>query len=192
MRKARRFTCQPYEDLLRTYLRRFPAENKKVNGLARDLLALGNRQGVRSHLTASALVLDRSGQYLLLIHRPRLGGWLQPGGHIESGEAPWEAARRETAEETGLRRLQLHSWHDSSRCPIDIDTHYVKEGAENRRRKHHDFRYLFRSKRTVTSTAPHSVPLFHRWMCLRDLEEEEIVASLKKALRKLGALGLTR
>ena len=28
--------------------------------------------------------------------------WLQPGGHIDSGEMPWEAALREAREETGL------------------------------------------------------------------------------------------
>ena len=28
--------------------------------------------------------------------------WLQPGGHIEAGEQPWEASLREAEEETGL------------------------------------------------------------------------------------------
>ena len=31
------------------------------------------------------------------------GGWLQPGGHIDTGETPWEAALRETREELGVR-----------------------------------------------------------------------------------------
>jgi 8-oxo-dGTP pyrophosphatase MutT (NUDIX family) len=52
------------------------------------------------HVTASAVVVGTRGTVL---HRHRLlGRWLQPGGHLEAGESPPEAARREVAEETGL------------------------------------------------------------------------------------------
>ena len=51
--------------------------------------------------TASTLVLleDRR---ILLVHHRKLGVWLYPGGHIESGETPDEAALRELKEETGV------------------------------------------------------------------------------------------
>jgi 8-oxo-dGTP pyrophosphatase MutT (NUDIX family) len=52
------------------------------------------------HVTGSAIVLGRRGTVLHL-HK-RAGIWLQPGGHVDPGEAPWEAALRETREETGL------------------------------------------------------------------------------------------
>jgi 8-oxo-dGTP pyrophosphatase MutT (NUDIX family) len=52
------------------------------------------------HVTGSAIVLGPRG-VLLLRHR-RLGIWLQPGGHLDAGETPWDAALRESAEETGL------------------------------------------------------------------------------------------
>lgn len=40
----------------------------------------------------------------VLLHRHRkLGMWLPPGGHIEPGELPDEAAVREVLEETGVR-----------------------------------------------------------------------------------------
>lgn len=52
------------------------------------------------HVTGSAVVAGRGGTVL---HRHRrLGIWLQPGGHLEPGEPPWDAALRESAEETGL------------------------------------------------------------------------------------------
>ncbi len=55
------------------------------------------------HVTGSAVVIGRRG---VLLHRhKKLKVWLQPGGHIDAGEAPWEAARREAEEETGLRFL---------------------------------------------------------------------------------------
>lgn len=53
-----------------------------------------------THVTASAIVIGPRG-VVLLKHR-RLGLWLQPGGHVEPGEDPADAARRECGEETGL------------------------------------------------------------------------------------------
>jgi 8-oxo-dGTP pyrophosphatase MutT (NUDIX family) len=52
------------------------------------------------HLTGSGIVSGPRGT-VLHMHRS-LHLWLQPGGHLETGEPPWEAALRETAEETGL------------------------------------------------------------------------------------------
>ncbi|MFL7793449.1 MAG: NUDIX domain-containing protein [Anaerolineae bacterium] len=47
---------------------------------------------------------------VLLMHRkqePNLGLWIAPGGKLDPGESPYEAARREFAEETGLEALHL-------------------------------------------------------------------------------------
>ena len=51
-------------------------------------------------MTASAIVVGPRG--VVLHKHKRLGIWLQPGGHIDAGETPWQAAVRETREETGL------------------------------------------------------------------------------------------
>lgn len=52
------------------------------------------------HFTVAVFVVD-AGRVLLLHHRA-LRRWLPPGGHIEAGELPDDAARREVREETGL------------------------------------------------------------------------------------------
>lgn len=52
------------------------------------------------HFTV-AVFIAANGRVLLLYHRG-LRKWLPPGGHIEPGETPDEAARREVREETGL------------------------------------------------------------------------------------------
>lgn len=53
------------------------------------------------HVTGSAIVVGPRGT--VLHWHKRVGGWLQPGGHVDPGEAPWQAALREAQEETGLR-----------------------------------------------------------------------------------------
>jgi ADP-ribose pyrophosphatase YjhB (NUDIX family) len=51
------------------------------------------------------VLLERDGALLLLRRRGTGiadGAWAPPGGHVEAGETPREAALRELAEETGI------------------------------------------------------------------------------------------
>jgi ADP-ribose pyrophosphatase YjhB (NUDIX family) len=50
---------------------------------------------------AFAIIFDERGR-VLLSHRRDIDAWNLPGGGVESGELPTEAAVRETKEETGL------------------------------------------------------------------------------------------
>ncbi|WP_206957583.1 NUDIX hydrolase [Trinickia acidisoli] len=61
-----------------------------------------DRSGLEKHFTASAFVLNPHREVLLVHHR-KLGVWLYPGGHIDHGETPDDAALREVREETGIR-----------------------------------------------------------------------------------------
>lgn len=70
-------------------------------------------------LGVKVLVINEDGQVLLLkrsdkVTRP--GGWDFPGGGVDMGESPDEAARREIKEETSLtvHKLQLVSTHLAS------------------------------------------------------------------------------
>jgi len=60
------------------------------------------------HITASAIVLDHTGSRVLLTLHPRLGRWVQLGGHCEDSDADiLGAALREATEESGVDGLRI-------------------------------------------------------------------------------------
>ena len=86
------------------------------------------------HLTASALVLDRSREHVLLVLHKKVGLWMQPGGHVEPGDTSLaRAALREAVEETGVADLRL-----AGDAPFDLDRHAAPCGQ----RYHLDVRFL--------------------------------------------------
>ena len=117
--------------------RHLPADEREVHSRAALLDALGrldspfDEHAGPEHVTASAVVVGVRGT-VLHMHK-RLHRWLQPGGHLEPGEAPWEAARREANEETGLAvahpdggpRLIHLDVHDGARGHVHLDVRYV-------------------------------------------------------------------
>jgi 8-oxo-dGTP diphosphatase len=58
-------------------------------------------KGPMEPIAAEVWAFDESFGHVLLV-RHRWRGWVPPGGRVEAGEAPREAARRELREETGL------------------------------------------------------------------------------------------
>lgn len=72
------------------------------------------------HLTASALVLSADHSAVLLTLHPRVGRWLQLGGHCEpADETVAGAALREATEEAGIEGLTI----DPS--PVRLDVHPI-------------------------------------------------------------------
>jgi 8-oxo-dGTP pyrophosphatase MutT (NUDIX family) len=116
---------------------RMPADDREAGARTRILADLErlpqpfSEDADTTHLTASAVVIGRRGT-VLHVHR-RTGAWLQPGGHIDEGEPPWDAARRETVEETGL--AVRHP--DGGQVLVHVDVHPAPRGHV-----HLDLRYL--------------------------------------------------
>jgi 8-oxo-dGTP pyrophosphatase MutT (NUDIX family) len=84
-----------------------------------------------THVTGSAIVVGPRGVLLHLHKRAQI--WIQPGGHVDANETPWDGAIRETLEETGL--LTTHP--DGHPCLIHVDVHDAPKGH-----LHLDLRYL--------------------------------------------------
>jgi 8-oxo-dGTP diphosphatase len=60
----------------------------------------------RENLTYSVITARYNGKWILVRHNDRIT-WEIPGGHLEAGETPDEAAERELMEETGAREFRI-------------------------------------------------------------------------------------
>lgn len=114
-----------------------PLDQREVDARTRILAALDrlenpfDERSDPEHVTASAVVVGPRGTVLHL-HK-RLRRWMQPGGHIEAGEAPSEAALREAIEETGLSvthpegrpRLVHVDVHTAAQDHFHLDLRYL-------------------------------------------------------------------
>lgn len=93
------------------------------------------RGGPAAHLTVGMLVLDPTGERVLLTHHAKARRWFQLGGHLEDGDATLAAgALREAREESGLTDLVP--------LPgvVQLDAHDLP-GAFGRCREHLDVRF---------------------------------------------------
>jgi 8-oxo-dGTP pyrophosphatase MutT (NUDIX family) len=131
------------------------------------------------HVTASAVVVGTRGTVL---HRHRLlGTWLQPGGHLEPGESPPDAARREVNEETGL-----------DACPpgggpvlLRIDVH---QAGPARNHTHLDLCYLLCAPDLDPVPGPGESPdaRWWAWDDARALADEPLRGALDAARTRSG------
>jgi ADP-ribose pyrophosphatase YjhB (NUDIX family) len=87
------------------------------------------------HVTGSAVVVGPRG--VILVKHKSLAIWLQPGGHIEPDETPWDGARREAHEETGL----AVTFAGESPQLVHVDVHPGPRGHT-----HLDLRYLVEAR----------------------------------------------
>lgn len=141
-----------------------PVDGREARARHRILVALGrlprpfDRDADPTHVTGSAVVLGPEG-VLLHLHK-RLGMWLQPGGHLEPGETPWAAARREAEEETGL---QFAGWPVGGPDLAHVDVHPGGRGHI-----HLDLRYVLHVHGDPTPRPPQGESQAVRWFAWPD------------------------
>lgn len=138
---------------------------------------------MRKDFVATGFIVS-SGKVLLVRHR-KLGLWLPVGGHIEAGETPEEALRREIMEEVGLEVEVLS--RPAFDCPDEnvsvllmprhMQVELIKHDKEEAHH-HVDFIFFCRAKGGVErlSLAEHHEM---KWFSLQGLESGEITPNVR-------------
>lgn len=91
------------------------------------------------HITSSAVLLDATGENVLLTLHPRVGRWLQLGGHCEPADTTLSgAALREATEESGIDELIVDPE------PVHLDVHPITCSL-GKPTRHFDVRFVVRA-----------------------------------------------
>jgi 8-oxo-dGTP pyrophosphatase MutT (NUDIX family) len=132
------------------------------------------------HFTASGFVLSPDGGSLMMILHAKLGRWLQPGGHVDPGDADvLAAARREVREEVAIDGLEPVA----DGVPFDLDVHPIPARGSEPGHEHFDVRFLFRAESTEFAPSPEVREA--RWMSLEELVRSHESAGWVRVLGKL-------
>lgn len=124
------------------------------------------------HVTGSSIIVGRRGT-VLHFHK-RLRRWMQTGGHVDDGETPWDAALRESVEETGL---PVRHASGGSPCLVHLDVHPAAKGHV-----HLDLRYLLDAPDVAPAPPPGESPDV-RWFSWEDaiaVADEALVDALRR------------
>jgi 8-oxo-dGTP pyrophosphatase MutT (NUDIX family) len=132
-----------------------------------------SRSNQLGHITGSGLVI-KDGKALLIFH-PYIKQWFQPGGHIEDGEFPIEAAIREVYEETGILCESIEGQLD----PVDIDLHEIPANPKKGEGAHLHIDLLFVLQVIEEQDSPEDIQ--KAWVSFDQITSPRI----KQALQKL-------
>jgi len=164
-----------------------PVSPREIDSRGRILVELDelrdpfDRNAGPVHVTGSGLVAGRRGT-VLHVHR-KLGIWLQPGGHLEMGEAPGDAALRETAEETGL---PVHH-PDEGPCLFHLDVHPASDDHV-----HLDLRYLLLCDSGADPAPPAGESQEVRWFSLDEaleVADDGLIDGIRRLEKAIGPAG---
>jgi 8-oxo-dGTP pyrophosphatase MutT (NUDIX family) len=152
--------------------------------LALKIEACSRSHYTPGHFTASAFVLSPDRSELILIHHKKLGIWVQPGGHVEGTDLELEsAARREVAEEVGLRNLQPLL---ASGVLFDVDIHAIPARKAEPQHEHFDVRFAFVAETRDFELSEEVIDV--RWLPLADVSRTTTDRSVLRAVDKLRRL----
>ena len=131
--------------------RQFLNENKKPlfkKAKIKRYIDLGLfAEGETMPVGSAVVIFDEDGRVLILLRPKNMkwapGKWALPGGHIEEGERPIDAAVREVREETTLEISEPVEFHTSDNGEVRYFTTRVSQPSVTIDFEHDDFAWVY-------------------------------------------------
>lgn len=128
---------------------------------------------------ASVYIIDFKNETVLLMFNKKLNKWLQPGGHIEGAELPFETCIREAKEETGMEVSLLNKYTFTNFCyqPVFVE-HYMNNVGDMI-----DFQFIGVPK--TNSLSINSENNLVKWQKIKDIDFQDDIDNEIKVKVKL-------
>ena len=136
------------------------------------------RSNLQGHITASAFVVDKAADKILLIHHKKLDKWLQPGGHCDGDTDTLAVAIKEVWEETGV---VVQAGNQSI---ADLDIHVIPKRKDIPEHEHFDVRYIFEADSLLPLIQNHETNDL-KWISLDDLSRYTDEESVLRVTRRI-------
>ena len=142
---------------------------------------------MRYEFAVNVFVFNLDYTSLLFVRRekpPFVGQYLPPGGHVEQGENPLEAAVREVREETGLE-IEVMDFRPGSPIVLDSRTVRMPEPVRiqveyiDRHHKHVDF-VLLGEVRGDSDEIPDGYREQVSWISVNELKDREMPRNVRE------------
>lgn len=135
-------------------------------------------QNKDQHNTVSAIVLDPSRKFILLIYHKKYNSWSWIGGHVEKDENFLKASNRELCEETGLcNEMPLYGE------PISCD---ILQGIDH---IHYNLTYFYSIPMEKSIVLNEQETKGIRWFLLEDMwnhiTEEKMIPLYQKIINRI-------
>jgi 8-oxo-dGTP pyrophosphatase MutT (NUDIX family) len=155
---------------------------------ARGSGSLFDRKNMVAHCTTQAFVVSSDKTKILLLEHLSLGGWYQPGGHIDSDDSSlWSAAKREAAEESGLIDLRYLAVDDKNpNLPMTIQINPIPENSKKQEgeHKHIDLSYLFAASPNAKVEIDKNESSGSKWISLEEFYKNPDFAFIHQKIRE--------
>lgn len=147
---------------------------------------------MEKHFAVSGFVLNESQDKVLMVYHKKLNVWVIPGGHLEANEYPFEGAKREILEETGVEvgiidsaRVSIPESKKESQVPNPIITlsEYIPAKGDKPEHIHMDLIFLARADEAKTLKAQEAEVKDVRWMSLEEVNSSNTFESVKSIAR---------
>ena len=148
------------------------------------------RDNAFAHTTASSMILNETGDKVLMIYHNIYRSWAWTGGHSDGETDPLATALREAKEETGIKDLKVLGGLAS----IDIlpVIGHVKRGKYVSSHVHLNYSYLFEADQGQSLRIKEDENSQVGWIAVTDLEQMVSEPDMIPVYKKLIAEALRR